>query len=166
MWRFVIAEIRVPTRREQRTDTSSSLSEGVKGGIMNYAKALAMCGATLIGAVGIGLTAAPARAASPAQATVIGYPHEIATRAVGYGDLNLATASGQHALNGRVTQAAYDVCDEIVGWRDDPGMTDCQTDARASARPQVARAVQTARDFAGSGKTSLAAAAITIDLGR
>ena len=142
------------------------MSEGVKGGIMDYAKALAMCGATLIGAVGIGLTAAPARAASPAQATVIGHPHEFATRAVGYGDLNLATGSGRHVLNLRVSKAAYDVCDEIVGWRDDPGMTVCQADAWASARPQVAQAVRTAQELAVSGKTSLAAAAITIDLGR
>jgi len=133
---------------------------------MNYANALAMCGATLIGAVAIISAASPVRADPSNKLTIIGRAPEVVTRHVGYADLNLASSDGVRTLNGRVGSAVNAVCTEAVGREDHFTMQDCAVHSWGSARPQIARAVQRAREIAATGSSSIAAAAITIDLTR
>ena len=74
-------------------------SEGAEeGATMNYAKALAMCGATLIASVGLGTVAAPVHARPLGKVTVIAPPRDVYTRTVSYADLNLASLSGEKML--------------------------------------------------------------------
>ena len=68
---------------------------------MDYAKALAVCGAALVGAVAIAAAATPAHAQGPGGLTVVGHPTAFATRIVSYADLNLASGSGRRVLDGR-----------------------------------------------------------------
>ena len=135
-------------------------------GIMNYANALAMCGATLIGAVAIISAAAPVRADPSPKLTIIGRSPETVTRNVNYADLNLASSDGLRTLNGRVDSAVNTVCAEAVGSQDYFTMQDCAVHSWGGARPQIARAVQRAHEIAATGSSSIAAAAITIDLTR
>jgi len=133
---------------------------------MNYANALAMCGATLIGAVAIVSAAAPVRADPSHNLTIIGRSPDQVTRHVSYADLNLASSDGVRTLNGRVGSAVNSVCTEAVGNEDHFTMQDCSVHSWGSARPQIAQAVQRAREIAATGSSSIAAAAITIDLGQ
>lgn len=132
---------------------------------MNSSKALSMVGAALICAVVIGATASPVGAATPRPLTVVGHPHDFATRYVPYGDLDLASATGQQALKGRVGAAVNDACMEAVTSADLPGRFDCGSDAWSNAAPQIARAVRRAQDIAARGSSSLAEATIAVELG-
>jgi UrcA family protein len=134
--------------------------------MIDYGKALAICGATLIGAVAVAAAAAPAHAQGPGRpAVVIGHPSDFAVRSVSYADLNLTSGSGRSELNHRVRAAVNDVCEAVVGTTDDHGLIACRWDAWGGAHPQVARAVQRAQEIAATGSSSIAAAAITIDVG-
>lgn len=131
---------------------------------MNYVKALAMCGATLIAAASFAVTA-PVHAHSARPVTVVGHRSDVVTRYVTYADLNLASAPDVSILKDRVGFAVNDVCDEAVG-RNSWDFRGCTYDSWADARPQIARAVKRAREIASTGSSSIAAVAITIDLSR
>ncbi|MFL5239021.1 MAG: UrcA family protein [Rhizomicrobium sp.] len=129
---------------------------------MKYAKALAMCGATLVAAVSIAATAH----AESQPVTVTGQRSEYVTRYVSYADLNLASATDERVLNRRVGHAVNDVCDEAIGRVDESNFRACTYDSWDGARPQITRAVRRARDIALTGASPIAAVAITIDIGR
>lgn len=131
---------------------------------MDYAKALAVCGAALVGAVAIAAAATPVHAQGPTGLTVVGHQTEFATRVVSYADLDLVSGSGRRALDGRVRTAVNDVCAQVVGPLNDSDMIACGWDAWRSAHPQIARAVLRARQIAETGSSPIAAAAITIDI--
>jgi UrcA family protein len=128
---------------------------------MKYAKALAMCGATLVAAVSIAATAH----AESQPVEVTGQRSQYVTRSVSYADLNLASAIDERVLDRRVGHAVNDVCDEAVGRVDESNFRGCTYDSWDGARPQIARAVRRARDIALTGASPIAAVAITIDLG-
>ena len=132
---------------------------------MDYAKALAVCGAALVGAVAIAAAVTPAHAQGPGGLTVVGHPTAFATRIVSYADLNLASGSGRRVLDGRVRAAVNDVCGQVVGPLNDNDMIACGADAWRNAHPQIARAVLRAQQIAENGSSSIVAAAITIDVG-
>ena len=53
---------------------------------MNYSKAFGMCGAVLVTAASIIITAAPIHARSPEPVTVLGHRSDIVTRHVSYNE--------------------------------------------------------------------------------
>lgn len=113
------------------------------------------------------LAAGPAFAGQSQPVVVYGEPDEnVRTVYVSYADLDLATLKGERQLNGRVSGAVRQVC--LFG-ADGPRIQsgayyDCSDEAWTSATPQMARAVARARELALNGKTSIAAAAITISV--
>jgi UrcA family protein len=131
---------------------------------MNYAKALAMCGATLIAATAIMTTATPVHARPLRTVTVVARPAEAYTRHVSYADLNLASTPAVAVLRSRVSYAVRDVCRESIANAFQLTMQQCSSDSWNGARPQVARAVRRAQEIAATGSSSIAAAAITIGM--
>ena len=132
---------------------------------MNYAKALAMCGAALIAATAIATTATPVHARPLRSVTVVARPSEAFTRHVSYADLNLASASDVGVLRGRVGYAVNDVCTDTLTESLQLTMQMCTTDSWDRARPQISRAVRRARDIAATGSSTIAAVGITVGLG-
>ena len=122
--------------------------------------------AVLSGVAASLLAATAAPAAQPDRPVVVyGEPPEnIRTERVSYADLNLATASGERMLLRRVGGAVKRVClfeDGLQG-AVDPGYHRCANGAWLGARPQIAQAVTRAEEIALTGKSSIAATAITI----
>ena len=111
--------------------------------------------------------AGPAFAGQNQPVVVYGEPNEdIRTVHVSYADLDLATVRGERQLNSRVSGAVKEVC--LFGV-DGPrlqgsGYHECAGEAWTSATPQMAQAITRARELALNGKTSIAAAAITISV--
>ncbi len=110
------------------------------------------------------VTVAAGAAAQDQSATVTGRPLEQLTERVSYRDLNLANKSHERVLFHRVGSAVHRICYKLVPGvspASDEHMT-CSSDAWASARPQIRTAVRRAQDIALTGKSTIAAAAITI----
>jgi UrcA family protein len=120
--------------------------------------ALAMSALIVAGA------AAPA-AAQNRTVVVTGTDSDAVVRLVNFRDLNLATAPGERALLKRVHHTVSEVCLEAIGDNKGyllaPSVT-CRTQSWAGAAPQVARAVQRARDIAANGWSAIAPVAISI----
>ena len=136
---------------------------------MTYRKTLTMLAALSVTAGGLGVAAPPAVAKS--RTLYVTAPLDQVTRRISYADLNLATAHDEAVLNGRVDGAVDDVCLEATGGRDGSlqtsvAMKGCEFGAWDGARPQIARAVQRARDIAATGTSTIAATAITIAVPR
>ena len=114
-------------------------------------------------AVTVALFAATVASAEPL--TVTGHPvDDGALRVrVAYADLNLATVAGEKTLNRRIAFAASDVCApfDYASVRFDYFAT-CATAAKSGAAPQVASAVQRAREIATTGSSAIPMAAITV----
>ncbi|HXG81691.1 MAG TPA: UrcA family protein [Sphingomicrobium sp.] len=109
--------------------------------------------------------ATTADAAQDQPVVVYAEPDEnVRTERVSFGDLDLATVKGQRILLRRVGSAVNHVCpyggDQIgvqqLGYRL------CSDGAWQDARPQIAQAVARAKEIAMTGKSSIAATAITI----
>lgn len=118
----------------------------------------AAAGTTLAIVVG----AAGAAVAQPATepVTVIGQREDegLSVR-VSYRDLNLASMQGERTLNRRVGGAAQFVCE---GHYEMIAQSSCISYAWKGARPQIALAVQRARELALNGTTSIPLVAISI----
>ena len=98
-------------------------------------------------------------------------PTDLVVRHVSYADLDLALPAGVTALNDRVNFAIGDVCTEANlgdngSFAFKSGMMKCSNTAWDDARAQIARAVRRAQDIASTGSSPIAAAAITISIGR
>ncbi|MDV3256202.1 MAG: UrcA family protein [Sphingomonas sp.] len=94
---------------------------------------------------------------------VYGAPAETRTVEVRFDDLDLAQYRHEQRLNRRVAAAVRKVCDDGDG----PGIRRqdylrCADGAWDDAAPQIAAAVERARQLASTGRTTLAANAITI----
>ena len=134
---------------------------------MTYQKTLAMLAAVAMTAGG--LAAMSPSAAAKGRQIVVTAPSDELVRHVSYADLNLASVDGQTTLNGRVDGAVADLCSEATGARDGNArlavaIRFCAIGAWDGARPQIARAVQRARDIAATGSSTIAATAIVIAL--
>jgi UrcA family protein len=107
--------------------------------------------------------------ANAQRTPVVVYGHEeadVRTERVSYADLNLAASAGERKLVRRVSDAVKRVClyrDGTIGLQSN-GYTICADGAWDSANPQIAQAVQRAKDIALTGKSSIAAAAISISV--
>jgi UrcA family protein len=94
---------------------------------------------------------------------------DLVVRRVSYADLNLASFTGEKILNRRVGSAVGDLCNESTGGdtrslHGTVNMMRCSKQAWTGARPQIARAIQRAREIASTGSSTIAATAITISL--
>jgi len=112
------------------------------------------------------LAAASASAAQESPVVVYGESENVRTERVNYADLDLADRSDQRKLNLRVTGAVKRVC---LFENTRPGLQDsdyynCAGEAWDGAKPQIAQAVQRAKEIAMTGQSSIAATAITINL--
>jgi UrcA family protein len=96
-------------------------------------------------------------------------PDDLVSRHIGYADLNLAAAPGQRVLIRRVNYAVNDMCVQMAGGLDGSFMANtvqaqCARASWDQARPQIDLAFQRAREIALTGKSSIAAAALTISV--
>lgn len=129
---------------------------------MIYHKPLAMLVSVALTAGGLAAIASPAKAQGQ-RLEVVGKKTDNPTRAVRYADLALASLEGQKMLKRRVASAVSSVCNEAVGeTRELSDDRACHDFAWEGARPQMALAIQRARDIAATGSSSIAAAAVTI----
>jgi UrcA family protein len=134
---------------------------------MKNAKALSIGAAVLVTAGGASVITSPASART--QRLVVTAPADTVSRHIGFADLNLVSPQGERALVRRVEYGVNDMCLDGSGGRD--GSFDsktylvrCTGAAWDQARPQIANAVQRARDLAATGSSSIAATALTITL--
>jgi UrcA family protein len=130
---------------------------------MTNGKTLVRCAAAAF----VLLPVAPA-AAKPVVVTA---PTELVVRHVSYADLDLATNEGGARLHQRVGSAVSDVCTEANNWDNGSfefkaGVKKCSTSAWNQAQPQIDGAMQRAREIASTGSSTIAAAAISISVGR
>lgn len=122
--------------------------------------------AVLSGVTASLLVAAAASAAQQKPVVVYGGSENTRTERVSHADLNLADPNHQKKLNLRVTGAVKRVClfEETQVGLQDLGYYSCANEAWDSAEPQIAQAVQRSKDIAMTGRSSIAATAITINL--
>lgn len=131
----------------------------------NHGKLASISSTVAIALVGLAV-ATPAFGQTP---VVVVVPSDVVTRQINHADLNLAAAAGERTLKHRVSGAVSGLCSEALGGRDAGfafkySMIECRTVAWDQARPQMARAVQRARDIASTGTSPIAASAITVVL--
>jgi UrcA family protein len=111
------------------------------------------------------LATGPAFAGQGQPVVVYGeQPANVRTERVSYTDLNLATDDHQKILNSRVSGAVKRVClyRESIGRMFESSYDSCADGAWDVANPQIGQAIARAHEIALNGKSSIAAAAITI----
>lgn len=124
---------------------------------MYYAKAFAMCGASLVASVAV--------AGTPADLIVVAKPQNLVERRIPYADLNLAAASAERTLERRIGRAVGSLCDEAVADdRTTLEYRECERQAWRGARPQMLLAVQRAHEVAAAGTSRIDATSVTIAL--
>ena len=136
---------------------------------MNYIRAISLCAAIAAASGGLFLAASPAFGRSGPILVTASPPEEVVVRHVSYADLNLAVEAGQRTLNRRVGTAVSSLCSEAAGGNDGStafrySMIRCSNGAWNDARPQIARAVQRSLELASTGRSAIAATALTISL--
>jgi UrcA family protein len=126
---------------------------------MKYEHFWVMCAAASTALVLV-VGAAGAAAQSTPSATVIGQRADdgLSVR-VSYRDLNLASAKDERILNRRVGSATHVVCEPHFSNLE---RADCVTYAWRGARPQIAMAIQRAREIALTGTSGIPLVAIAI----
>lgn len=117
-------------------------------------------------ALGSLLAASPVLGASPIVVAGTVDP-DLIVRRVSFADLDLVSSAGEVRLNRRVGQAVNGLCDTATGRTDGSLRTllpnsACRQSAWDNARPQIATAVQRAREIAATGSSRLAARAISV----
>ena len=122
--------------------------------------------AVLSGVTASLLFAASAAAAQNQPVVVYAQPSNVRIERVSYADLDLAKGSGEQKLVRRVAGAVKRVClfENSRSGLQDHGYYHCAGDAWDGAEPQIAQAVQRAKEIAMTGRSSIAATAITISL--
>lgn len=104
-----------------------------------------------------------AGAAHAKDITVVAEPPEdYLTRSVSYADLNLASDKDQARLNGRVSRAVNFVCSPFYDQGINRLRAECKNFAWSGARPQMAQAIERARQLAATGTTGIAPVAIAV----
>ena len=123
--------------------------------------------AVLSGVTASLLAAFPASAGQDKPVVVFAEPQEnIRTERVSYADLDLAQRAGQRTLNYRVANAVKRVClfENNRSGLQLGGYYSCANGAMEGAEPQIAQAIDRAKEIALTGKSSIAVAAITINV--
>jgi UrcA family protein len=122
-----------------------------------------MCAATSAAVALIVGAAGAALSQPPDSATVVGQRFEegLSTK-VSYADLNLASLPGERTLARRVGGAARAVCEPDGANTNDRDFSLCIDYAWTGAKPQIALAVQRAREIAMTGTSSIPMVAIAV----
>lgn len=121
-----------------------------------------LCAAVAITASGVFLIASPS-AAADRPVVVEGSPPEGAVvQRVSYGDLNLATNDGEKLLYRRVGRAVSRVCDQANPGAHYTDIWTCRGMSWTGARPQIASALDRARQMAARGETPVIAGAVLV----
>jgi UrcA family protein len=112
---------------------------------------------------------APPAAARSRPVIVTGHTGDLVSRRIPYDDLNLASVSGEKLLNRRVQGAVFGLCADVTSSIQGTSTynyenTSCRSAAWRRARPQMALAVQRAREIALTGTSTLAAVAIAFSV--
>jgi UrcA family protein len=128
-------------------------------------------GRTLVSCAAAALVLLPVAAVAAKPVVVTAPTEQLVVRHVSYADLDLATNEGGARLHQRVGSAVSDVCTEANNWDNGSfefkaGVKKCSTSAWNQAQPQIDRAMQRAREIASTGSSTIAAAAISISVGR
>jgi UrcA family protein len=126
---------------------------------MKYASTIAT--AAIILATPVAATP-PVVVTAPSDASAV-------SRHITFADLNLASADGERTLNRRVEYGVGGLCNEAADGNDGglayrEYMIRCHAVSWDQARPQIASAVQRAREIAATGTSSIVAAAVTISI--
>jgi len=126
--------------------------------------------AVTIGGLFLPFTTATAKEA-PVVITAPLQEADLVVRRVSYADLDLALPVGRATLHERVGFAIGDVCAEANLFDNGSpefksGVMKCSNRAWGNATPQMARAYQRANEIAATGWSPLAAATISISVGR
>lgn len=123
--------------------------------------------AVLSGVTASLLVAFPASAGQDKPVVVFAEPQEnLRTERVSYADLDLTQRADQRTLNYRVAGAVKRVClfEDSRSGLQLRGYYSCASGALDGAAPQIAQAIDRAEQIAMTGKSSIAAAAITINV--
>ena len=150
------------------TNVVCTTNESRKEDVMAYRKLFSACAAATVTVGGFAVVVPPAFGES--GPIVVAANPDIVIRRISYADLNLASASAVVTLHRRVGGAVRSLCSEATG--DDFGSyvkfqnRVCRTSAWGQAHPQIAQAVERARDIAPISTSPSAAAAITIKLSK
>ena len=142
--------------------------EGGKDIVVGY-KLLSMCGAVAITSGGLFLLGTTSASGRQAPVVITAPADDVVTRHISYADLNLASPAGEKALTSRVRGAITGLCAEATSamagaYGHATEEFKCDSEAWGQARPQMAVAVQRAREIAFTGTSNLAAVAISISL--
>lgn len=121
---------------------------------------LAASAAVLAAGSAVLVTASPAHAK---DVTVFAQPPEdtLSTRVI-FADLKLTATAGQKVLHRRVSRAVRDVCAPLEQRGIASKHGECMDFAWSGARPQMAQAVERARQLAANGSSSIAPVAIAV----
>lgn len=129
---------------------------------MTYYKRIALFASVALTAGGLVAFSAPASAQGQ-QLVIVSERADNPVRRVSLKDLNLATAEGEKILSRRVRRAVSSACHEAVGHRLNlQADQSCRDLAWDGAKPQMALAVQRAREIAATGGSKIAPVAISI----
>lgn len=123
--------------------------------------------AVLSGVTASLLLSASAALAQDTPVIVYAEPNEnVRTERISYADLDLAEQRGERTLRMRVARAVKRVClfDYGHSGLQDRGYYNCAGDAMEGAAPQIAQAVERARQIVLTGRSSIAATAITVSV--
>lgn len=130
-----------------------------------------MCSrATILGPLALGAVTifSAGTAASPPVERIVVHavaPQDQIRRTVSYRDLNLVTTVGAQTLHRRVDRAVQSLCVEAVGAVANEELEmKCAKSSWAGANPQVEQAIERAKQLAATGKSTIAAVAITISI--
>ena len=126
----------------------------------------------IIAAILSGITSSLLIAVTTAQAArdrpvvVYAEPENTRTERVSYADLDLSQRKDERKLNSRVAGAVKRVClfEHFRSGLQNQGYYHCADGAWDGARPQIAQAVTRAKEVALTGRSSIAATAITISI--
>jgi len=132
---------------------------GRKDFIVRHSNLVSLCAAVVITGAGVLIPATPASGKSPTFVVVA--PSDHLVRRISYADLNLASSVGEKTLRYRVRGGINNLCTEVGGPYESE-RSNCTDRAWSQAIPQMLRAEQQAREFASTGTSTIAAAAITI----
>ena len=104
------------------------------------------------------------RAADPVTITAPFNPQERAIERVSFADLNLAAARDQKLLYRRISHASFRVCTpQALGVAmSDEQFAGCSRTALEGAKPQVAQAIERARQIASNGWSNLPAVSVAV----
>jgi UrcA family protein len=124
---------------------------------------ISLCAVVAVTGTGLLVPTTPAFGKDPRIVVVA--PSDQVVRRIGYADLNLASADGKSALMYRVRGGIRGLCTEVGGPYASE-RSNCTDHAWSQAFPQMASAVERAREIASTGTSTIAATAITISLSR